>query len=60
MPFNGREVQPHIEVAGQGDRYPVEVFGRSRTLVRYDSWLRVGRVHVALEVWAEELPGRGR
>jgi len=57
MPFNGREVKAHTALAGQGDRYPVEVFGQSRTLVRYKSWLRVGRVHVSLEVWAEGLPG---
>ena len=59
MPFNSREVQAYTALAGQGDRYPVEVFGRSRTLVRYKSWLRVARVHVSLEVWAEELPKIG-
>ena len=35
----------------------MEVFGRSGTLVRYKSWLRVGRVHVSLEASAEALPG---
>jgi len=47
MPFNGCEVKVDTEVEGQWDRYPMEVFGRSETLIRYKSWLRVGRVHVS-------------